>query len=78
MITQLPIFPCLCHISKTTLKNEIAEATNWLKQNNMLVNPKKFHALFMSRKKELITSDMRKTHQNMGWTNVFVPYVQIQ
>ena len=78
MITQLPIFPCLCHISKTTLKNEIAEATNWLKQNNRSVNPKKFHALFMSRKKELITSDTRKTHQNMGWTNVFVPYVQIQ
>ena len=31
---------------------------NWLKQNNMLVNPKKFQVLFLSRKKELITSDM--------------------
>ena len=31
---------------------------NWLKQNDMLVNPKKFQVLFLSRKKELITSDM--------------------
>ena len=44
--------------SKITLENESAEAINWLKQNNMLVNPKKFKVLFLSRKKELITSDM--------------------
>ena len=31
---------------------------NWLKQNDMLVNPKKFQVLSLSRKKELITSDM--------------------
>ena len=43
---------------KTTLENESAEAINWLKQNNMLVNPKKYQVLFLSRKKELITSDM--------------------
>ena len=43
---------------KTTLENEIAEAINWLKQMNMLVNPKKFQILFLLRKKELITSDM--------------------
>ena len=43
---------------KTTLENENAEAINWLKQNNMLVNQKKFQVLFLSRKKELITSDM--------------------
>ena len=43
---------------KTTLENESAEAINCLKQNNMLVNPKKYQVLFLSRKKELITSDM--------------------
>ena len=43
---------------KTALENESAEAINWLKQNNMLVNPKKFQVLFLSRKKELTTSDM--------------------
>ena len=43
---------------KTTLENESTEAINWLKQNNMLVNPKKFQVLFLSRNKELITSDI--------------------
>ena len=43
---------------KTTLENETAEDFNWLKQNNMLVNRKKFQVLFLSRKEELITSDM--------------------
>ena len=43
---------------KTALENESTEAINWLKQNNMLVNPKKFQVLFLSRNKELITSDI--------------------
>ena len=43
---------------KTTLENESTEAINWLKQNNMLVNPKKFQVLFLSRNQELITSDI--------------------
>ena len=43
---------------KTALENESVEAINWLKQNNMLVNPKKFQVLFLSRKMELTTSDM--------------------
>ena len=43
---------------KATLKNESAEAINWLKQKNMFVNPKKCQVLFLSRKKEVITSDM--------------------
>ena len=43
---------------KTLLENESAEGINWLKQNNMLVNPKKIQVLFLSRKKELIRSDM--------------------
>ena len=43
---------------KTTLENESAEAINCLKQNNMLVNSIKFQVFFLSRKKELITSDM--------------------
>ena len=42
---------------KTIFENESAEAINWLKQNNMLVNSKKFQVLFLSRKKEFITSD---------------------
>ena len=43
---------------RTTLEKESAEAVNWLKQNLMLVSSKKFQVLFLSRKKELITSDM--------------------
>ena len=43
---------------KTALEKESAEAVNWLKQNLMLVSSKKFQVLFLSRKKELITSDM--------------------
>ena len=43
---------------KTTLEKESAEAVNWLKQNHMLVSSKKIQVLFLSRKKELITSDM--------------------
>ena len=58
MITQLPIFSKSLSYLITVLENESAEAINWLKQNNMLVNPKKFKVLFLSRKKELITSDM--------------------
>ena len=43
MISQLPI---------TTLENETGKAIiNWLKQSNMLVNPKKVQVLFLSRKK---------------------------
>ena len=42
MISQLPV---------TTLENETGKAIiNWLKQNNMLVNPKKVQVLFLSRK----------------------------
>ena len=43
---------------KTILENESAEAIDWLKQNNMLVNPKKFPVLFLPRKKKLIRSNM--------------------
>ena len=43
---------------KTTSENESAEAINWLKQDNMLVNPKKIQVSSLPRKKELITSDM--------------------
>ena len=32
------------------LENESTEAINWLKQNNMLVNPKKFQVLFVMKK----------------------------
>ena len=39
---------------KTTLENESAEAINWSKQNNMLLNPNKIKALFLPRKKDLI------------------------
>ena len=42
---------------KTTSENESAEAINWLKQDNMLVNPKKIQVSSLPRKKELITSD---------------------
>ena len=48
---------CLSYL-KTALENESVEAINWLRQNNMLVNPKKFKVLFLSRKTELTTSDM--------------------
>ena len=42
VISQLPV---------TTLENETGKAIiNWLKQNNMLVNPKKVQVLFLSRK----------------------------
>ena len=36
---------------KTTLENESAEAINWLKQNSMLVNLKKFQVSSLSRSK---------------------------
>ena len=39
-----------------------------MKQNNMLVNSKKFQVLFLSRKKELITSDMSL---NINSNNIF-------
>ena len=35
---------------KEILENKSAEAIMWLKQNNMLVNPKKFQTIFLSRK----------------------------
>ena len=44
--------------SKTTLENESAEAINWLKQINMLVNANKIQVAIPSRKKKLITLDM--------------------
>ena len=44
--------------SKTSLENESAEAINLLKQINMLVNANKIQVATLSRKKELITSDM--------------------
>ena len=43
---------------KTILGKESAEAINWLKQNNMLVNPTKIQYYFCREKKEPITSDM--------------------
>ena len=39
---------------KKTLEYESAEAIDWLKQSNVLVNPKKIEVLFLSRKKELV------------------------
>ena len=46
---------------KTTLESDEAESdetVNWLKQSNMVVNSKNCQVLFLSRKKELIMSDM--------------------
>ena len=46
---------------KTTLESDEGEGdetVNWLKQNNMLVNSKNCQVLYLSRKKELIMSDM--------------------
>ena len=36
---------------KTTSENESAEAINWLKQDNMLVNPKKKSSIISAKKK---------------------------
>ena len=44
--------------SKTSSENESDEAINLLKQINMLVNANKIQVATLSRKKELITSDM--------------------
>ena len=44
--------------SKTSSENESDEAINLLKQIDMLVNANKIQVATLSRKKELITSDM--------------------
>ena len=54
MITQLPIFSKSLSYLITVLENESAEAINWLKQNNMLVNPKKFKYFFCREKRDLL------------------------
>ena len=54
MITQLPIFSKSLSYLITVLENESAEAINWLKQDNMLVNPKKFKYFFCREKRDLL------------------------